>query len=137
MKKIILSMLLLLLGLSSTSFANTPSYNDVEGYYETVSLAEVMDILNKNKGILLDVRNNDEVEKTGLVKGAKHIPLPELEKRLPELNKDETYITFCVSGNRSKKAAEILKKNGFKNVYNSKEGMSTWPYKDMGEPVKK
>ena len=50
MKKIILSMLLLLLGLGTTSFANTPSYNDVEGYYETVSLSEVMDILNKNKG---------------------------------------------------------------------------------------
>ena len=137
MKKIILSMLLLLLGLGTLSFASTPSYNDIEGHYETVSLSEVMDILNKNRGILLDVRNNNEIEKTGLVKGSKHIPLPELEKHLSELNKNDTYITFCVSGKRSKTAAEILKKNGFKNVYNSKDGISTWPYKDMIEPVKK
>lgn len=135
MKKIILFIFLSLLNLSVTSLANTPTYNNVEGYYETISLAEVMNILNKNKGILLDVRNNDEVKKTGSIKGAQHIPLPELEKRLSELNKNNTYITFCASGNRSKKAAEILKKNGFKNIYNSKEGMNSWNHKDMIEPI--
>lgn len=138
MKKIFLSLVLLVTSFTLSSFASGgPSYKDVEGYYETVSLAKVMDILKENKGTLLDVRNNDEVEKTGLVKGSKHIPLPELENRLNELDKEKTYVTFCNSGNRSKKAAEILSKNGFKNIYNSQEGMSTWPYKDMVEPVKK
>ena len=138
MKKIFLAFILLISSFGLSSFASGgPSYGDVEGYYETVSLAKVLDILNENKGTILDVRNNDEVEKTGLIKRAKHIPLDNLENRLNELDKDKTYITFCNTGNRSKKAAEILNKNGFKNIYNSQEGMSTWPYKDMIEPVKK
>ena len=117
--------------------ATYSTFNNVEGDYETIPLSEVMEILKENKATLLDVRNNDEIEKTGIIKGAKHIPLPELESRLNELDKDQPYITFCAVGGRSKKAAAILSNNQFKKVYNAKEGMYTWPYKDMVEPVKK
>lgn len=113
------------------------TFNNVEGDYETIPLSQVMEILKENKATLLDVRNNDEIERTGIIKGAKHIPLPELEGRLNELDKNQPYITFCAVGGRSKKAAAILSKNHFKKVYNAREGMNTWPYKDMVEPVKK
>ncbi|MDX8336002.1 rhodanese-like domain-containing protein [Candidatus Cetobacterium colombiensis] len=112
------------------------TFNNVEGDYETIPLSEVKNILTENKAKLLDVRNDDEIKETGIIKGAKHIPLPELENRLNELDKDQPYITFCAVGGRSKKAAAILSKNGFKKVYNAKEGMNTWPYKEMVEPVK-
>ena len=137
MKKILLSMFFLVSGFSISSFGDTLPTQNIEGYYETVPLSEVMDILNKNKATFLDVRNQDEIEKTGVIKGSKHIPLPELNNRLNELDQNKSYITFCASGNRSKKAAEILSKNNFKNIYNAKEGMNTWPYKEMVEPVKK
>ncbi|WP_418964129.1 rhodanese-like domain-containing protein [Cetobacterium sp.] len=151
MKKILLTTLCLALSITLLGSDSAPkeslkdkvlkatysSFNDVEGDYETIPLSEVMEILNANKATLLDVRNNDEVEKTGIVKGAKHIPLPELESRLNELDRDQPYITFCAVGGRSKKAAAILSKNQFKKVYNAKEGMNTWPYKDMVEPIKK
>ncbi len=109
--------------------------NNVEGDYETIPLSEVMEILKANKAKILDVRNNDEIEKTGIIKGAKHIPLPELESRLNELDKNQSYVTFCAVGGRSKKAAAILSKNGFKNVYNAQEGMNTWPYEEMVEQI--
>ncbi len=109
--------------------------NNVEGDYETIPLSEVMEILKANKAKILDVRNNDEIEKTGIIKGAKHIPLPELEGRLNELDKNQSYVTFCAVGGRSKKAAAILSKNGFKNVYNAQEGMNTWPYEEMVEQI--
>lgn len=109
--------------------------NNVEGDYETIPLSEVMEILKANKAKILDVRNNDEIEKTGIIKGAKHIPLPELESRLNELDKNQSYVTFCAVGGRSKKAAAILSKNGFKNIYNAQEGMNTWPYEEMVEQI--
>lgn len=148
MKKLFIIILILLVGvflfdkmsstkkikddLLKTAYTAT---NNVEGDYETISLSEVAKMLKENKANLLDVRNNDEIEKTGIIKGAKHIPLPELENHLNELDKSESYITFCAVGGRSKKAAAILSKNGFKNVYNAEEGMSTWSYQDMVEKV--
>ncbi|MBC2850091.1 rhodanese-like domain-containing protein [Cetobacterium sp. 8H] len=109
------------------------SLNDIEGDYETIPLSEVKQILDENKAILIDVRNPDEIQKTGMIKGAKNIPLPELEGRLNELDKNQPYITFCAVGGRSKKAAAILSKNGFKKIYNAQEGMNTWPYPKMIE----
>ncbi|MEG0068833.1 rhodanese-like domain-containing protein [Cetobacterium sp.] len=109
------------------------SFNNVEGDYETIPLSEVKQILDQNKATLIDVRNPDEIQKTGIIKGAKSIPLPELEGRLNELDKNQPYITFCAAGGRSKKAAAILSKNGFKKIYNAQEGMNTWPYPEMVE----
>ncbi|WP_297598985.1 rhodanese-like domain-containing protein [uncultured Cetobacterium sp.] len=109
------------------------SFNNVEGSYETIPLSEVKKILDENKATLIDVRNPDEIQKTGIIKGAKNIPLPELENRLNELDKDSPYITFCAVGGRSKKAAAILSDNGFKKIYNASEGMTTWPYPEMLE----
>ncbi|MGL5961700.1 MAG: rhodanese-like domain-containing protein, partial [Cetobacterium sp.] len=80
---------------------------------------------------LLDVRNPDELKEVGYVENSISIPLPELESRLDELDKEKSYITICAAGARSQKAAAILSKNGFKNIYNAKEGMNTWPYKKI------
>lgn len=57
--------------------------------------------------------------------GAINIPLYELEKcydcKLKE--KDKIIIVYCQSGIRSKKAIQILKKGGFKNLYHLKDGL--------------
>ena len=38
-------------------------------------------------------------------------------------DKDKIVIVYCQSGVRSKKAIKILKKSGFKNLYNLKNGL--------------
>ena len=57
--------------------------------------------------------------------GAINIPLYELEKYgISKLkNKEETIIVYCQSGIRSLKAIKILKKAGFKILYNLKNGL--------------
>lgn len=105
--------------------------NNVKGEYKTIELSEVKSMLDKGEATLLDVRNLDEIKTAGYVKDSLNIPLPELEARMGELDKDKTYITFCAVGGRSQKAAALLSNNGFTKIYNAKEGMNTWPYEKI------
>lgn len=54
-----------------------------------------------------------------------NIPLYELEKccDCKLKGKDKVIIVYCQSGTRSKKAIKILKKAGFKNLYNLENGL--------------
>jgi len=76
--------------------------------------------------VLLDVRNPYELEDKSLghIDGVLNIPLPELEKRLGELDefKDKDIAVICRSGRRSKTATDLLIKNGF-NAVNVLGGM--------------
>ena len=76
--------------------------------------------------VLLDVRNPYELEDKSLghIDGVLNIPLPELEKRLSELDefKDKDIVVICRSGRRSGIATDLLVKNGF-NAVNVLGGM--------------
>lgn len=102
--------------------------NSIKGEYKTIPLNEVKEMLDKKEAILLDVRNPEELKSDGYIKNSVNIPLGELESRMGELDKDQTYITFCAVGGRSAKAAAILSNNGFNKIYNAKEGIKAWPY---------
>ena len=69
----------------------------------------------KNGAMILDVRMYVETRKEGanLVPGAMNIPLLRLTSHLDELPRDREIITFCVSGKRAGKSADMLKARGF------------------------
>ena len=73
---------------------------------------------------IIDVREDDEVA-TGMIPGAKHMPLGELPERTAELDPQKQYYLVCQAGGRSAKAAEHLESNGFQSV-NVDGGMSSW-----------
>ena len=81
-------------------------------------LREMME--NDSNLVLLDVRNPYELEDKSLghIDGVLNIPLPELEKRLSELDefKEKDIAVICRSGRRSGTATDILIKNGFHAV---------------------
>jgi rhodanese-related sulfurtransferase len=56
----------------------------------------------------------------------RNIPLYELTQRLTELDKQKDIVVICQSGIRSSKAARVLKRKGFTQIYNVKGGMSAW-----------
>lgn len=70
---------------------------------------------------LLDVREPNEYQHKNI--GGTLIPLNQLTANLSKLNKEKETIVHCASGVRSKKAIAILKENGFKKVYNLKNGL--------------
>ncbi len=78
--------------------------------------------------VVLDVRTPPEFEgPTGRLPRAINIPVQELEKRLPELEKYKSreILVYCRSGNRSKRANEILRAKGFKLIH-LERGMLEW-----------
>lgn len=69
--------------------------------------------------VLIDVRTPEEYA-AGHIPGALNLPLDRLsemvETQLPD--KTQSVITYCLSGIRSEKAAEILRTSGFQDVEN-------------------
>lgn len=73
---------------------------------------------------IIDVREDDEVA-AGMIPGAKHIPLGQVEERVSELDSSKEYHMVCRGGRRSAVAGEILESNGIKAV-NIEGGMTEW-----------
>lgn len=75
------------------------------------------EIAKRRNVILLDVRPLDEYN-AGHITKAQSIPILELPKRLNELPKNKTIITYCRGAfcTYADEAVELLKKNGFEAV---------------------
>ena len=78
-----------------------------------LSVEEVEKALREDRAFLLDVREPNELEEYGTIKGYVNIPLGQLENRLKEVPKDKVIVTLCQRGVRAGKAAELLMKNGY------------------------
>jgi glyoxylase-like metal-dependent hydrolase (beta-lactamase superfamily II)/rhodanese-related sulfurtransferase len=79
--------------------------------------------------LLLDVREPEEfVGELGHIKGALHVPLDVLARRLPKLAGylGREVVVVCRSGARSATAGAILRQAGFGHVRNLAGGMLEW-----------
>ena len=81
-----------------------------------VQAADIDALIADGKTVVLDVREPNELEETGTVKGAIHIPLGQLEARLGELPKDKVILTACRGGGRASRAMALLEAKGFKTA---------------------
>lgn len=90
--------------------------------------------INREDALVVDVRTQDEFM-GGHIVGARHIPLAELEKRAPELEKlqPRPVILCCQSGSRSANAVAILRKAGIGQVFNLRGGVMEW--ERAGQPL--
>jgi phage shock protein E len=74
--------------------------------------------LVRKGAIILDVRSKREYL-SGHITGSINIPVDVLSSNLGKFkHKDVPIITCCASGARSASAKQILRSNGFKEVYN-------------------
>ena len=74
--------------------------------------------LLKQGAVIIDVRSNSEYA-SGHIKGSLNIPVDQLYNNLGKLkNKNQPIITCCASGMRSASAKNMLKANGYTEVYN-------------------
>ena len=77
---------------------------------------------------LIDVRTAEEYFE-GYIDEAQHMDILELEEfetQIQSLDKSKPIYLYCRSGNRSQKAAEILKKEGFIEINDLKGGYQAW-----------
>lgn len=89
----------------------------------------------KNGALLVDVRENDEVEQLAYdVPNIINIPLSIFEERFNEIPKDKNVVMVCKSGGKSLRAAGFLVNKGYTNVVNMQHGITRWVQK--GFPTK-
>lgn len=94
-----------------------------------ISPEEAKKRLDSEKGIvLLDVRSEGEYKEKH-IKGSRVFPLETLENsveaKIPD--KNTTIFVYCNTGNKSRKAAELLTDKEYTNVYDL-GGIVNWPY---------
>ena len=99
-----------------------------------VGTADATRLINRENALLLDVRETREYE-GGRLPDAIHIPLSQLDGRAGELGKHagRPVIAYCMSGHRSRSAANALARAGFTQIYSLQGGYRAW--KDAGLPV--
>ena len=109
-----------------TSFAQ-------KGGYQNLSVQEVKEMIEsgENDYVLIDVRTPEEYTgKLGHLENAPLYPVQNLDIQYHNLEKyqdaGKEMIIYCRSGNRSRRAAEFLQKQGFTNLYNMEGGMRMW-----------
>ena len=81
--------------------------------------------LDRGENLFLhDVRDEYEYEISNI--GGHLIPLPQLSRRLNELNAGQEIVALCKMGPRGVKAVELLQRNGFNKVSNLRGGIHAW-----------
>jgi len=93
-------------------------------HIETLAADDAVQLASDPNVVFVDVREGEELEKTGKLKGAVHVPRGFLEFQAdpgspthkPELGGGRRLILYCGSGNRSALAAKTLKQMGIGNV---------------------
>lgn len=85
-----------------------------------ITATEFQERVSENPGVVIDVRTQKEYNQGHLAKVDHQLDLlnGDFEASLDSLDKEKTYYLYCRTGNRSGQAAELMKKNGFENVYN-------------------
>ncbi|GGN63945.1 MULTISPECIES: rhodanese-like domain-containing protein [Oceanobacillus] len=92
----------------------------------------ILNVLNQDQWIegyrkaqLIDVREPQEYD-AGHILGARNIPVTQLKQRLVEIRKDKPVYLYCQKSSRSGRAAQILHKQGYKELYQLKGGFKNW-----------
>jgi rhodanese-related sulfurtransferase len=91
---------------------------------------------NHEDALVLDVRTAADF-KAGHIKGARNIPLSDLDNAIAGLSEDKKkpVLVYCNSGNTVNRAIKSLKKAGFEQVNNLEGGIAAW--KEANLPLSK
>jgi len=105
------------------------------GGSNAVSPNEAVRLINREKGVLIDVSEPDEYA-AGHAGGAKNVPFGQLEKpkELPS-NKGLPLLLLCPTGARSGRAVTLLRKAGYEKAVAVAGGTPAW--REAGLPIDK
>tara|TARA_B100000683_G_scaffold241973_1_gene250397 strand:- start:87 stop:470 length:384 start_codon:yes stop_codon:yes gene_type:complete len=108
--------------------------NDVMQEIKTISADEAHKLFVNNNCNLIDVREINELENSGKVQGAHHIPRGMLEVYLDpnspvfqngQLDQDKEFILFCAGGVRSALAVKSLRDMGYQKISHIEGGFAS------------
>lgn len=91
--------------------------NHISGYSSLKTPGETLEALTKDNGLIVDVRTMGEQSKAPL-DDILHIPADEVRDRLSEIPKEKSIYLLSKDGFLGHTTLQILKAEGWKNVYN-------------------
>jgi rhodanese-related sulfurtransferase len=91
-----------------------------------ITAAQAQEVIAEGNALVVDLREPVEVQQSGMVAGAVHVPRGMLEFRAdpespyydPHFDKGKTVIVYCAGGGRAALAGQALKEMGYGDVYN-------------------
>jgi rhodanese-related sulfurtransferase len=91
-----------------------------------ITPAQARDMIAQGNTLVIDVRDAQEVEKSGKIAGAVNVSRGMLEFRADSespyhdknFRKDKNVIVYCASGGRAALSGKVLKDFGYERVYN-------------------
>ena len=101
---------------------------------KTISADEAYQMFNQDSCNLIDIREINELDNSGRVDGAIHIPRGMLEIYLDpnsvffqngQLNQNKEFILFCAGGVRSALAVKSLKEMGYEKISHVEGGFGS------------
>jgi rhodanese-related sulfurtransferase len=112
-----------------------------KGRVENLSPDAVEAELSSGDAVLVDLREAEELEATGRIPGAVHVPRGMLEFRADPtspyhqepFDRSRRIILHCASGGRSALGARTLQEMGYGDVAHLDGGITAW--KEAGKPV--
>ncbi|MFC0469364.1 rhodanese-like domain-containing protein [Halalkalibacter kiskunsagensis] len=92
-----------------------------------IEVSDLKELINNTtkEPIIIDVREVEEYEEAH-IPGIPLIPMHTIPNVMDQLDKEQTYLFVCRSGNRSQNVALYLQNQGFENVQNYFGGMLAW-----------
>ncbi len=108
--------------------------NDAMQEIKTISADEAYKLFENNNCNLIDVREINELENSGKVQGANHMPRGMLEVYLDpnspvfqngQLDQDKEFVLFCAGGVRSALAVKSLKDMGYQKISHIEGGFAS------------
>lgn len=92
---------------------------------QNITPQELKKLMAEEKIKIVDVRKNHEVAQ-GIIEGAIHIPMSQVNEWLTSQNKDLHWVFYCHIGVRSGQVGLMADSLDFKNVYNLSGGIVAW-----------
>jgi len=106
--------LLVLFFAGAGTFAQSAKKDSID----VISIGDFETKSSKKNTLVIDVRTPEEVAEGHLPSSVNINFLGEnFAQEIDVLNKKTTYLVYCKSGNKSRKAADLMQKAGFKHVY--------------------
>ena len=94
--------------------------------YTSLDSAEAHERIEKGDNMyLIDVRTKEEYRKEH-IRGAKNVPLDDLDNRVGSLPHNKDILVYCQTGGRSVRAIRKLELAGFTRLFHMHQGMRGW-----------
>jgi len=97
---------------------------------ERIAVPDLQQKIETSKKLLIvDVRTPKEIQETGAVPNAVHVPMDEIEQRTGEFPKTSEVVFYCGGGGRASRAAQALWDSGHRQVFYF--GLRDWKRRNL------